>query len=75
MIDQIQKEVHLALKKDLGRCKVDLPKTFKVEIEFKQHISAYKNSFYPGMKQKNDTTVIFETENYFEVLRMLSFLT
>ena len=25
--------------------------------------------------KKNDTIVMFETENYFEVLRMLSFIT
>ncbi len=73
MADQIKKAVHLSLKNELEICKVTLPKSFKVEIEFKQHFNAYRNSFYPGMDQKNDTTVIFETENYFEVLRMLSF--
>ena len=52
-----------------------LPKYFKVELSFKKHWKAFKISFYPGMKQISSTNVLFESDNYFDVLRMLMFVT
>lgn len=55
-------------------CKVNLPSKFKIEINYIKHAQAYQASFYPGVKQLNPNTVLFETDDYFEVLRMFSFL-
>jgi len=74
VLTEIKSKVQTALGNDLAKCKVDLPNSFKVEIAFKQHFDAYKNSFYPGMKMINSTTIMFETKEYFDVLRMFNFM-
>jgi D-amino peptidase len=66
--------VQSALKGDLSKCKLTLPKSFKVEISYVNHYNAYKASFYPGMKQISPTNVVFETNDYFQVLCAFSFV-
>ncbi|MFT9494067.1 M55 family metallopeptidase [Anaerosolibacter sp.] len=73
-VEQIKKEVELALKGDLALCKIEVPEYFEVEISFAAHKKAYKASFYPGMKQLSANAVSFESHDYFEVLRMMSFV-
>jgi len=70
----IKENAEKALKQDLEKAKITLPKHFSVEICFKEHTYAHKISFYPGMKKLNSNTVLFETDDYFEVLRMVSFV-
>ena len=72
-VEKIKEGVESTLKGDVDKCKIELPEYFKVKISYKKHISAYKASFYPGMKQNSSTSLVFETDNYFEVLRMLLF--
>lgn len=55
-------------------CLISLPEYFEVEITFKKHQDAYRNGFYPGVKQRGPHTIFFETEDYYEVLRLLHFL-
>lgn len=55
-------------------CKIILPDSFEVEISYSDHMKAYKASFYPGMEQISPTTVLFKSKDYFEVLRMISFV-
>lgn len=66
--------VQSALKGDISKCKIELPKSFKVEISYVNHQRAYKASFYPGMKQISPTNVVFETDDYFQVLCAFLFL-
>ncbi|HAG43025.1 MAG TPA: amino acid amidase, partial [Clostridium sp.] len=47
---------------------------FKVEICYNRHTDAYKASFYPNVKLKNNNTIEFTCNNYFEALRMKLFL-
>ena len=47
---------------------------FRVEVGYKAAVDAYKNSFYPGARLTGDHTVEFETESFFEVLRLLVFV-
>ena len=63
-----------ALKKDFSRCKLELPKKFSFEIRFSEHYLAYKASFYKGVVQKDPYTILFETNDYFEWLRMYFFI-
>jgi len=72
-IKKIKESVESILREDINKCKIDLPKHFKMELSFKDHAKAFKISFYPGVKQISSTNVVFESENYFEVLRMFSF--
>jgi len=72
-VEKIKEGVEFALKGDLNKCKVKLPDHFKIELSFRNHGRAFKVSFYPEMKQISSTNLVFETDNYFEVLRMLLF--
>lgn len=72
--NQIKDAVETCLKGDLKGCIIPLPESFKVELSFVNHSKAYKASFYPNMKKLSATTVLFETDDYFEVLRMLNFV-
>jgi len=70
----IEDGVAQAVSMNPDKCKTELPEYFVVEISFHSHVKAYHSSFYPGMVQKDVKTVIFETDDYFEVLRMLNFV-
>lgn len=72
-IREIEALVYKALNSDLNLCKIDLPKTFNVEISYKDFKKAYRNSFYKGAKLINEKTISFETDDYYEVLRFLHF--
>jgi len=74
-VEKIKEGVELALKGNIDQCKIILPEYFKVELSFKKHSKAFKTSFYPGMKQISPTNVLFESDDYFEILRMLLFTT
>lgn len=45
-----------------------------MEIRYKVHRDAYKHSFYPGARQNSYKSVIFKTDDYFEILRARAFL-
>jgi D-amino peptidase len=72
-LKRIREGVERALKGDTSSCKIRLPEHFQVEIQFKDHMKAYKASFYPGASQTDPESILFETNEYFEVLRMLMF--
>ena len=74
-VERIKKGVELALKRDINQCKIHLPAHFEVELSYKKHWKAFKTSFYPGMRQISSTNVFFESKNYYDVLRMLLFVT
>ncbi|MGD2196673.1 M55 family metallopeptidase [Lysinibacillus fusiformis] len=54
---------------------VPLPERFMVEIIYRDHTRAYRNSFYPNATFKPHNTVEFITGDFYEVLRILQFLT
>lgn len=72
--NNIKETVGASLKGDLKKCIIPLPERFEVELSFVNHSNAYKASFYPNMKKISATNVLFETNDYFEVLRMLAFV-
>ncbi len=74
MVKAIKENSANALRQNLKNALIKLPNKFKVEICYKEHTTAYKMSFYPGVKLLNDNTVVFENDNYFEVLRTLKFI-
>jgi len=73
-VEKIKESVEAILKGDIDKCKIELPDHYKVKISFKNHVKAFKASFYPGMKQISSTNVIFESDDYFEILQMLLFV-
>jgi D-amino peptidase len=72
--ERIRETVKQALTSDLSKNIVPLPKHFEVEIKYKQFNNAYSASFYPGCKLKDSETVVFEADDYYEVVRALKFI-
>jgi D-aminopeptidase len=70
----IEDRVCEALSKDLKNNLLTLPKHFDVEIQYKNHNVAYSCSFYPGCKLLGSDRVIYSSDDYYEVLRMLKFI-
>lgn len=73
-LEDIKTGVEKALNRNLNLLNIkDLPPSFKLEICYKEHEEAEKFSYYPGVKRVNDNTILFETDDYFEMLRMFNF--
>jgi D-amino peptidase len=72
-VEQIRAEVETALKSDISKCRLQMPDHFSVEVRYRQHASAYRCSFFPGVLLTAPHTIQFETDNFFEVLRFFSF--
>ena len=70
----IRETAEKSLKQDMKKLKRSLPEKFSVELAFKEHTYANKMSYYPGMKKLNANTLLFETKDFFEVLRMVGFV-
>jgi D-amino peptidase len=74
-VDFTKEYVEQILKSDYKDCLLKLPEEFEVEIAYINHERAYRYSFYPGVTQIAQDTLFFKTKDYFEVLRMMLFLT
>ena len=73
-VEKIVKRVQSALQNDISKCLLPLPEKFVVEITYNEHAMAMKASFFPGAVLKHPHTVGFETDDYFEVLRLFAFV-
>jgi D-amino peptidase len=73
-VEKIREGAQRALEGDVSRCQLQMPERFSVEIEYRDHAKAYRSSFYPGASQKSPHAIQFETDDYFEVLRLISFV-
>ena len=64
--ETVQKAVAgLSVQKNL----YPLPEHFSVEVNFKEHAKATSASWYPGCVQADARTVLFEADDYMDVLR------
>ena len=70
----IKEAVKDSLSKDLENKKIQLPEHFKLEIRYKDQADAYRNSYYPNAKKTGPKTVAFEDDDYFNIMRAISFL-
>ena len=73
-VEKINVGVQRALRDDVTICRLTLPEQFTVEIEYKDHAIARKSSFFPGAVLKKPHAIVFESQDYFEVLRLFSFV-
>ena len=67
--------VENALKSNCSLCSLVLPETFEVELAYKQHETAFRNSFYPGAKLIEPNIVSYSANKYEEVLTFFNFTT
>ncbi|MCP4673790.1 MAG: amino acid amidase, partial [Desulfobacula sp.] len=73
-IQKIKESTRKALEKPLAPFHFELPEFFTIKITYFDIKDAYKASFYPGSELISPKAVLFESDNYFDVLRMLVFV-
>ena len=73
-IEKIREGVQIALQGDVSKCHLPLPEQFAVDIRYKDHAMAGKASFFPGALATDPHTIRFESNDYFEVLRLFAFV-
>ena len=73
-VKRIEDAAKRALDKDISKLVLPLPDKFDIEICFKEHINAFKGSFYPGVTRTSANTVCFHTNDWDEVLRTLFYI-
>jgi D-amino peptidase len=73
-VKMIKETAKKTISGDLSGCKIELPKKFELEILYKDNKLAYKTSFYPGARLEGTHTIKFNSNDYFDVLRFLTFM-
>lgn len=63
-----------ALSEDVSRCLLPMPEHFEAVIQFHEHWRAYRGSFYPGAKARGMNSVVFESDDFMEVLKFFMFV-
>lgn len=71
--EKIKAGVAEALK-DVKKCALQSPDKFELEINFKQAVSAYRASFYPGAEQIDETTVRYVGKDIKEMMTARMFM-
>ena len=72
---QIKEGVQRSLSRNsLAQCLIKLPQTFSVEMTFNNYAKAERASFYPGVKRLSALIVEFKADDYYELLRMWTFV-
>lgn len=64
-----------ALKADRAAMLLKPPAETVLEIEYADPVAAYRMGWYPGAEHMGDRRIRYRTSNYFDVLRMLNFVT
>ncbi|MBC8037021.1 MAG: M55 family metallopeptidase [Rhizobiales bacterium] len=64
-----------SLKGNLKKCLLKVPGHTVVEITYSDPNLAYRHSWYPGARHVGNRTIRFETSHYFDVLRLLNYVT
>ena len=70
---RIQDGVKQAILKGRDRQVLPLPDRFTLTVRYRNHVGAYRASFYPGLELISDDTVQLETDEWFEILRFMNF--
>lgn len=63
-----------AVRRDASDCMFPLPDHFEVEIGFKDHFRAKDGATFPGARQTDETTLVYEADDYMDVLRLFNFV-
>ncbi len=73
-VEEIRQTVRKCLSSGEWAYTSKLPENFETELQFKDHMNAYRGSFYPGASLKDVNTVRFESTDYMEVLKFFLFV-
>ncbi len=73
-LDLICDGVKKSLDGDLSRYKIELPKSFELEVGYREHFTALRYSNYPGVERTSAKSIKFTHTDYMEVIRAMKFL-
>ncbi len=73
-IKQIKAMVKKALSDLTEKRPIEMPKTFEMQIEYKQIADYHAASFYPGVTKIDGRTLAFKSDDFYEVARALMFM-
>ncbi len=73
-VEKTTERVQRALTDNVAQCRLPLPGQFTVEITYRDHTMARRASFFPGAELVRPHTIGFESNDYFEVLRLFAFV-
>ena len=51
-----------------------MPDRFELELWYTQHEDAYKASHFPGARLDAAHSIRFETDDFYEIMRLLNFV-
>ena len=74
-IKAIREGAAQALRAERAPCLLPMPEHVIVEITYASPVLAQRHQWYPGMEHVGNRTLRFETSHYFDVLRMLNYVT
>lgn len=72
--DLIRAETEAALRQDLSKAMCRLPEHFELELHYKEHKDAVRNSYYPGFELCGSNSIKMQTDDYYELLRCVPFV-
>lgn len=70
----IKERMKEAAAGDFAKCRIVMPKQFEVEIEYKEYSLADMASHYPGVRRVGSKGIVFASEDYYEVMRMIYYV-
>ena len=70
----IREAAQRAVRKPAADCMFPLPDHFKVEISFKEHARAKNGASYPGVVQTGAQEIVYEADDYMDVLKMIDWV-
>ncbi len=71
---RIRETIEAAFKSDFSAHAQPRADHYRLELRFKHHGTAYAKSFYPGAWLTDGETLVFESDDFFEVARILRFM-
>ena len=73
-LKQIREKTEQALRQDLKSAKIQLPKSFDLEILFREQTHTERVSHYPGVVKAASNVITYKSDSYLEVLRTLKWI-
>lgn len=74
-VKAIRKGAEAALRGDFRKALLELDDRYVLEIKYGSPVQAYRMGWYPGASHVGQRTIRYETASYFDILRMLNFVT
>lgn len=70
----IEKAAYEALQQDFKGKLPEIPKSFELEITYKEHVMATKMSYFPGFAKVGDNTILLKSNDFTDLLRAIRFV-